>query len=696
MLQKALDLASQGFRVFPVAKDSKSQPLIKGWNTKATTDTAQIKKWWQRLPEANIGIVPGPDYFVFDVDMRTGARESVEKLKSLKLPPETLTVRTPSGGYHLYYKHPGGGVIKAKDKQWMENFPGIDIRADNAYVMAPGSAIGEKPYKLESDKPIARLPSTIVREIPYKERISGEKSITDQTAEKPSQFGKLPKVIKVGERDSIMFSYVCSLVGREESKKQITKKAKAAFELCEQPADNPFPWSAVESMIERAISGYGTVSPDVLAQSAPEELPAVLKKALKTYVLVEDGSYVADLSAHPSDALLKLTEWKASKSNIWIAKCKKPLSNVWLTHSQRLTAFSANYHPGMPRLFKRKGRVYYNTYVPPDVEPKKGELHKPALDHIKYIFEGDRKNIEYFLFWMAFTVKYPEKRIPWAPIIISIPGTGKGWFLDLFRKLLGNENCQFMEPSALTDQRINFNEWWGGTLLWIDEVDPRYDFCEKLKPIITASFGTINIKYGKKEQRDIYCNVMATSNHVNALKVDENDRRWWVIHSKVKPRSPEYYAELFKWLETEGPAHFLYFLTHLNISTFNHAAPPPVTRAKQEMIEESRSEIETCIRDAVEFKTGPLAFDIVSTEIASIYVRNQLGLDKLNWGSQKQIGFILRQFCTESLPQNQYVVNLGSVKKRLRLILIRNPERWCKTSSEQIVEHYMKAHEAAL
>jgi hypothetical protein len=150
LINQALKLAGQGFRVFPVRPNEKL-PAIKEWPTMATTDPKQIKKWWLywRLTNANIGIVPAPDFFVFDMDPRhEGWRRSLAKLRALGLPLDTMTVKTPGGGFHLYYRHPGGGVLKASDAGWSREFPGIDVRADNAYVLGPGSVVNGKTYTL--------------------------------------------------------------------------------------------------------------------------------------------------------------------------------------------------------------------------------------------------------------------------------------------------------------------------------------------------------------------------------------------------------------------------------------------------------------------------------------------------------------------------------------------------------------------
>jgi hypothetical protein len=48
--------------------------------------------------------------------------------------PNTLRVRTGGGGLHFYFKHPGGSI---KNKAGL--LPGVDVRGDGGYVVAPRS-----------------------------------------------------------------------------------------------------------------------------------------------------------------------------------------------------------------------------------------------------------------------------------------------------------------------------------------------------------------------------------------------------------------------------------------------------------------------------------------------------------------------------------------------------------------------------
>lgn len=92
----------------------------------------QVRTWWRRWPDANIAICTGKvsGLVVVDVDPRHGGDES---LKELAL-PATVTALTGGGGEHLYYRHPGGTVHNGANL-----LPGIDLRGDGGYVIAPPS-----------------------------------------------------------------------------------------------------------------------------------------------------------------------------------------------------------------------------------------------------------------------------------------------------------------------------------------------------------------------------------------------------------------------------------------------------------------------------------------------------------------------------------------------------------------------------
>jgi bifunctional DNA primase/polymerase-like protein/AAA domain-containing protein/primase-like protein len=156
MLAAALAWAARGFRVFPLVEGSKL-PVDIGWTTAATTDPEIIRRWWTDPVlgverNYNVGFLTN-EWIVPDVDVKEG-KHGLETMAEVGLEFDTLTVVTPSGGYHLVYSNDGAPVGQSPLG------PGIDIRSHNGYVVAPGSRLvngGE--YRVIIDLPVTPFPA---------------------------------------------------------------------------------------------------------------------------------------------------------------------------------------------------------------------------------------------------------------------------------------------------------------------------------------------------------------------------------------------------------------------------------------------------------------------------------------------------------------------------------------------------------
>jgi putative DNA primase/helicase len=128
-IQRARQL---GLSVIPIGADKR--PLLSAWKpyqTRTATDT-EFAAWVQSNPSA-WAIVTGTisRIVTLDFDGQAGAAT----LESLDLKPHR---RTPSGGYHIDFKHPGWRVPTLNSKSKKElgaRWPGLDIRADGGYVL---------------------------------------------------------------------------------------------------------------------------------------------------------------------------------------------------------------------------------------------------------------------------------------------------------------------------------------------------------------------------------------------------------------------------------------------------------------------------------------------------------------------------------------------------------------------------------
>lgn len=114
-------------------------PRLAGGLKVATTDRGQIKAWWSRWPNANVAIRTGEvsAIVVVDIDPAHGGETSLARLVEERGElPAGRVVRTGSGGRHLYFRHPGEPVRNDTGRRLG---PGLDIRGDGGYVIAPPS-----------------------------------------------------------------------------------------------------------------------------------------------------------------------------------------------------------------------------------------------------------------------------------------------------------------------------------------------------------------------------------------------------------------------------------------------------------------------------------------------------------------------------------------------------------------------------
>jgi hypothetical protein len=160
--------------VFPLRPGTKVPAVRRDWEGQATADAARLRQIVR--PGANVGVACGPSgLLVLDLDVAKEApgtepdpdepRHGAEALRALaagrELPP-TLTVATPTGGRHLYYRAPRG--LRLRNTAGRLG-PLIDTRAEGGYVVGPGSIIDGRSYRVIADIPIASPPHWLLREL---------------------------------------------------------------------------------------------------------------------------------------------------------------------------------------------------------------------------------------------------------------------------------------------------------------------------------------------------------------------------------------------------------------------------------------------------------------------------------------------------------------------------------------------------
>lgn len=184
LLCAAQSAAVRGWPVFPLRPGDK-RPALHGeascprtgvcatghrkWEQRATTNLRLISMAWENRP-FNVGIATGPaGLVVVDLDMPKDKSSAdtpcgVTTFKALceragQTVPATLTVRTASGGRHLYFKAPAGVRLTNSAGTLA---PLVDTRAWGGYVVAPGSTTPAGSYEVTDAPPVAPLPGWLL------------------------------------------------------------------------------------------------------------------------------------------------------------------------------------------------------------------------------------------------------------------------------------------------------------------------------------------------------------------------------------------------------------------------------------------------------------------------------------------------------------------------------------------------------
>lgn len=193
----ALSYAARGWAVFPAhsvvdgvctcrdrrCSNAGKHPRTATGFKEATTDANVIRAWWQRWPDANVCIRTGNGLAVLDIDPDKGGDEALAELEATYGPlPVTVEAITGRRGRHLYMIIAGALANSASLIG-----PGIDVRADGGYVVAPPSMTAGgyawDSARDPSDTPLAPAPEWLLKLATRRRARSSGESAPDSVIE---------------------------------------------------------------------------------------------------------------------------------------------------------------------------------------------------------------------------------------------------------------------------------------------------------------------------------------------------------------------------------------------------------------------------------------------------------------------------------------------------------------------------------
>ncbi len=280
------------------------------------------------------------------------------------------------------------------------------------------------------------------------------------------------------------------------------------------------------------------------------------------------------------------------------------------------------------------GRKGVNTYVPAKIRLVAGDP-SPFLHHLTAMFpvESDRKILLDFL---AHNAKYPGYKIPWAPLIQSAEGVGKGAIKTLLRHVIGGPYIHFPNAQELIESGSKFNAWMRAKLfILVDEikVDERRDMIEVLKPMISEKEIEIQGKGHDQDKEDNYSNWCFFSNYKDAIPVNKNARRFAIFYSAIQSREDliargmgeEYFNNFYNWLNADGAAIMANYLQQYPIECGAIPMRAPDTSSTVEALRQSRGPMEQLILDGIEDGTPGFRGGYVSSIAATNRLKAMTG-----------------------------------------------------------------------
>src|SRR3990167_5770185 len=128
-------LLKKGFIVMPLRRGTKDKPKVSGWGKDKDVNQEDLMRNYFRLDNLAILTVRKSNLTVIDLDVKNEGVEKFyqmcKKLLGKREFPNTFTVRSATGGYHLYFKYNSS----FRNIAGKGDLLGIDIRNNGGYIV---------------------------------------------------------------------------------------------------------------------------------------------------------------------------------------------------------------------------------------------------------------------------------------------------------------------------------------------------------------------------------------------------------------------------------------------------------------------------------------------------------------------------------------------------------------------------------
>lgn len=303
------------------------------------------------------------------------------------------------------------------------------------------------------------------------------------------------------------------------------------------------------------------------------------------------------------------------------------VSKVWQVDANKKVARRAVMRPEttdvLVPLADGSDITIFNTYRPP-VHPETGGSIDVVMEFIEYLIPAVFER-SLFLDWHALKMAHPEWRLHGFVMVTKTFGTGRGTWSHIVGDLLGEDYVQEITLDTLigTGSQAQYTDWMGDSLvvtvpeaytdLDSSKWKARRNAYERIKSVCdpTSSRTLIKRKYGRNAASQVYTSLLISSNHVDALAIDPDDRRLIVIDNTEIPlaKAPgDLQTRIHAWRTDRSNIGALHrwLLERAKCVDYDPVGMPPITDAKQRMIDSGQSDLDLAFDWMIEHAAGDL------------------------------------------------------------------------------------------
>lgn len=253
----------------------------------------------------------------------------------------------------------------------------------------------------------------------------------------------------------------------------------------------------------------------------------------------------------------------------------------------------------VPSMHIREGQI--NTYDGMEISPIMDDQNQiisqseslesciPIIDLVKFLCGKETDAYEWLMKWIAYPLQHPGAKMNTSVLLCSVvQGSGKSLFFEkIMTRIYGEKYSVTLGQNGLESI---YTDWAERKLYCLFEEifnnKSKFGMMGLIKHMITGEKIRIEKKFMSGYSQNNHINCVFLSNEIQPLAIEERDRRFLVLEPNQK-LNDELKGLIEQCLEPDSKAisAFYTYLLSLDLSDFTPYTEPPMTKAKQKIIQ---------------------------------------------------------------------------------------------------------------